>query len=324
MSSNKPKSSYNSMLLSTIVFIISIAVALLIGEGFVRAKNASMKSYDIEMWKYAKELKQSSDNPILGHEHVPNSEAVLQSVSIRINKEGMRGENISSIKEGRRVLFIGSSITLGWGVKEVDVLTSVIQDMAKQSGQQMEVLNAGIGNYNTVRYVELFLTKLAHLNPDDIVIQYFVNDAESLEAGGGNWFLRNSQLAVTLWIALNRTFNSSGEKGLLQHYKKVYDHETAGYREMQSSLRDLADYAKKHDIRLHLAMTPDIHNLVDYPFTFIHHEIEKISNELGIHYIDLLPVLSGYDGKSLWAMPGDPHPNALGHKLMAESIYKQL
>jgi hypothetical protein len=66
--------------------------------------------------------------------------------------------------------------------------------------------------------VEFFLTKLSGLNPTDIVMQYFINDAEILKSGGGNWFLRNSQLTVTLWIAMNRVFQGGSEASLVDFF----------------------------------------------------------------------------------------------------------
>ena len=35
---------------------------------------------------------------------------------------------------------------------------------------------------------------------------------------------------------------------------------------MQARLKELAEYAKARNIRIYLAMTPDVHNLVDYKF----------------------------------------------------------
>jgi lysophospholipase L1-like esterase len=67
-------------------------------------------------------------------------------------------------------------------------------------------------------------------------------------------------------------------------------------------------------------MTPDIHNLIDYKFEFIHDTIRQIAGEYGYRYVDLLPALSGRPPQQLFAMPGDPHPNALGHRLMAEAL----
>ncbi len=90
---------------------------------------------------------------------------------------------------------------------------------------------------------------------------------------------------------------------------------------MQEKLKELADYAKAHGIRIYLAMTPDVHNLIDYKFGYIHDILREIAENDGYTYIDLLPALRGKPPQELFAMPGDPHPNALGHRLMAEAIF---
>ena len=307
--------------------LFSLTSILLFGaiELALRLKNLDMRNYDIEMWRYSKELKKISKNPVLGHEHIPSSEAELQSVNIRINSRGFRGEEIGDIKPNQRViLFLGSSITLGWGVKEEDTLTSHLQRGFDREGKDTKVLNAGIGNYNAVRYVERYLTKLSDIPVTDIVVQYFVNDSEVLSAND-NMLIRHSELAVTLWRRLNQlTSGPSTLEHLVQHYRDTYSHDYRGYIEMKQALAKLAAFAEKKNIRLYLAMTPDIHNMKDYPFTFIHKEMKNISSELGYRYIDLYDAFAGSSPEQTWSMPGDPHPNGLGHKWMADALYPVL
>ncbi len=317
--------SLKGALASATIVMVSGVVALGAGEVILRVKNASMKSYDIEMWRYAKELKVRSDIPVLGHEHVPSSSARLQSVDIRLNERGLRGGPVGPRKPGqRRILFLGSSVTLGWGVPEEETMTARLQKMFAADGQDVEVLNAGIGNYNAVRYVERFKRRLADLEPTDLVVHYFLRDAETLEPGGGNWLLRHSQLAATTWIAFSRYFGKAAEKTLEQHYLAVYRPEVPGYRDMRAALHELADYAREKGIRVHLAMTPDVHDLVDYKFGYIHEAMANVAREEGFAFIDLLPAMRNLTPRELWSMPGDPHPNGLGQRLMAEAIYPAL
>jgi len=316
------KNKYFESLSSILLLIVTVTIMLFISEGLLRVKNCSMKNYDIEMWKYAKTLKKKSNNRILGHEHVRSRCATLQSVEICINNIGLRGEDFSFEKDvGRKVLFLGSSITLGWGVSEEKLLTSLIQKKCRTNSIKAKILNAGIGNYNTVRYVERFFTILKDIEPTDIVLQYFINDAETLNPGRGNFFLQNYQLAVTLYILYNRLFFSSGEDTLIQHYKKVYNENASGFIAMRKSLKRLSNYAIRNNINVFFVMTPDIHNLNKYPFLLIHQTMKQIAYEYGFKYLDLLPYFADIGTKQLWAMPGDPHPNAFGHQIMADAIY---
>jgi lysophospholipase L1-like esterase len=308
-------------LISAIAVVISTAVALGAGEVILRIKNSAMDNYDIEMWRYARELKVRSPDPVLGHEHIPNAAALLQSTEIRTSDLGLRGGPVAAIPGKRRILVLGASITLGWGVPEQDTFTAVLEKMFKSRGEDVEVLNAGIGNYNAERYVELFFTRLTALAPTDIIVHYFLRDAETLDAGGGNFMLQHSELAVTLWIAANRVLGVSGEKSLVDHYKAVYDPQAPGFLKMEQSLSKLSDYARQHDIRLYFAMMPDVHNLTNYPFGAIHATMRQFAQAHGYTFIDLLPAFEGLKPEQVWAMPGDPHPNALGHALMAKSIF---
>ena len=222
---------------------------------------------------------------------------------------------------GRRILFLGGSIALGWGVPEERTIEARLERRLRESGERVQVLNGGVGNYNAERYVTRFFTELAGLDPTDIVVHYFLRDAEDLEPGNGNVLLRHSELAVTLWIAWHRLFDRSGEQSLVDHYRAVYAPEAPGFVQMQARLKELAEYARAHNIRLYLAMTPDVHNLVDYKFGAVHETMRQIARRDGYVYIDLLQAMRGRPPDALFAMPGDPHPNALGHELMADAIF---
>jgi lysophospholipase L1-like esterase len=314
--------SINKIILNTLVIALSVIISLVSIEFLLTLKNSNMKNYDIEMWKYSKELKFKSPNPILGHEHIPSKAAKLQNVDIRLNEYGMRGAKIGNLLNyDRKILFLGSSITLGWGVDEKEVFTSLLQEEFTKSGQSTLVLNAGIGNYNTERYVELFFTKLNSLGVTDIVIHYFINDAEELNSGRTNWLLKNSQLAATIWMAIQKLSFFGEDTSLVRHYKNVYKHDSDGFKKMRRSLEKISDYAKSNQVNLYLTIIPDVHNLAEYPFHFIHESMEKIAEELNFKFLDLYPAFADIDEKDIWAMPGDPHPNALGHRIMKEQIY---
>ena len=312
-------------LLSIILFIISTSFCIVSAEFFLRIKNSNMNNYDVEMWKYSKKLKKRDKNTILDFDHIKNKKAILQKVEIRLNNRGFRGPNteITNDKE-RRILFLGSSITLGWGVKENQTTTSQLKKMLEKNGEYVDVINGGIGNYNLYRSVNRFLLKHTDLETTDIVVHYFIRDAENLNNTKDNFLLKNSQLALTLWIAKNRIFQKSGIDSLANHYELIYGNNSRGLVKMKESLKKLSAYAKSKKIKLYLAMIPDIQSLEDYKFYEIHDLMKTLAEEYNYKFIDTLPNLVGLSQKEIYSMPGDPHPNALGHRLMAEKIFENI
>jgi hypothetical protein len=165
---------------------------------------------------------------------------------------------------------------------------------------------------------------LTELQPTDLLILSFVRDGEPLEQGGGNILLRNSQLAVTVWIAANRLLGSAGEGSLVEHYRRIYSSGSPSLVLMKSEFAKLATYTREKRIKVTMAMVPDIHNLENYPLQFVHDIFAAAAHDNGFAYLDLLPALKGLKSTEIWAMPGDPHPNARGHALMADAIYPVL
>jgi len=298
-----------------LISIIILVVGLFFIEITIRVINSDMKNYDIEMWKYAKNLKKKDS--VLGHTHRKNADAILQNVEIDLNSLGMRSEEPDP--EKKKILFIGSSISLGWGVDKDSSYVGIFENQLKKEKADYQVLNGSVGNYNTFRYVENFLRNQNTVNPDIIVVNYFINDVEQLPMGSDNWLLRNSALTASLSIAVKKMTSSSGGD-LESYYKRLYQPENPGFKTMTSSLRKLSEYASKNNTQIFFAIIPDIHFLKNYPFLSIHDKMKTIAEEFNFEVIDFYGSLRDISFEKLQIIPGDSHPNVYGHKLMATQL----
>ena len=127
--------SENNFLKIFFSIVISILFALMICETLLRIKHQIIINYDIEMWKYAKELKTKSENPKINHIHKKNSSAILQKVQISTNNYGQRDKNFSikDLKEYERsFIILGSSVALGWGVEQDKTFTSFLNQISSK------------------------------------------------------------------------------------------------------------------------------------------------------------------------------------------------
>ena len=96
---------------------------VLCGEVSIRVISSFVLMYNIEMLNYAKQLKEKSPLPGISHQHRPNTRATLIGVDVSLNSRGHRSAELENPKKPKekRIHFLGSSITLGWGVPAEEV-----------------------------------------------------------------------------------------------------------------------------------------------------------------------------------------------------------
>jgi len=307
--------------------LASIVFAIIICEIILRIKHNMIPNYDIEMWRYAKELKLQVKFDNINHIHVKNKSIVLQKVAIKTNNYGQRDVNYDKNylnKFDKSFLIIGSSISLGWGVEKERTFAHLLNVESKKSGKKWIFINGGIGNYNSLRYVNNYLRYWKDLGFNHIIITYFVNDAEILKNKKTNFFVKYTHTGVVLWKLYN-SFNSSLKKeNLTEYYENIYADNSEGFRIAKKELKKINDHCISNDMKCILINVPDIHQLNPYKLDFINKKIKNFSNEINLEYLDLLPIFENIDEKKFWNKYQDPHPNAYAHEMIAKKIFDYL
>lgn len=313
-----------SITLATLVAVFVICEALL------RALASVTTIYDIEMMHYARELKQKSSLDGVFHEHRPNSSAALMGVEVSLNSLGHRSAELAIPKpaDERRIHVLGSSIALGWGVAERQAFPAVLErrlnDAGKpEGGPRYTVINAGIGNYNTVLEVELFKHQSPLTQPDAVVLQYFINDAELISEGADNPILMYSTFAAFANLRL-RSLISVANTSLEAHYTALYEDGNPGWERARRSIAELKALCDALQIPLVVLLVPELHDLSpDNPYGPIYGQIEDFVEALGVPFINPLEAVRGAvaDGRmSPWVAPDDPHPSAAIHEVLGVAL----
>ena len=160
--------------------ILSLGTILLVIETYVRVIADDGMQYDLEMWKYARDVKQISPNRLLAHEHAQSRHIVLMGVDFQTNSKGLRDREFSYDRQPGtlRILMLGNSLTVGWGVPGELTFSKRIEKLFAADGVNAEVINTGVGNYNTIQEVEYFMIEGFKYRPDIVVLNFFINDAE--------------------------------------------------------------------------------------------------------------------------------------------------
>ena len=305
-----------------ILFLVvaPLALFLVIGEIGLRVYLSRNVLYDVEMSRYSQTLKRRSDNPLIGHVHRPNGNETLMNVSVQTNSDGFRDDEYSHERNARRrILFLGDSLTLGWGVEKQDSFEAILErelDMKRPT----EIINLAAGNYNTTMEVNVFLEKGLAYQPDAVVLFYFINDAEPIPEPSRFEWLGNLRLFTFYWSrmkALLARFSES--KSFRGFYAALYEPDQPGWVQTRESFLTLAEACRERDIELRVVLLPELHNLAEYPFEREHALVAGFLEEHEVPVLDLAPMFrSETEPRSLWVARDDAHPNARAHALIAQ------
>ena len=95
---------------------------------------------------------------------------------------GIESSRLRSRTGVYRVMMLGDSTTFGWGVKEEDTAAKFLERKLNADlpagYNRVEVMNTGVGNYDTVQEVTYYETFGWKYHPDLVVLVFFINDPE--------------------------------------------------------------------------------------------------------------------------------------------------
>jgi len=298
--------------------LFGLLLACVAGEVLVRVATASQQNYLIEMWRYATLLKRESADPMIGHEHIPGASASLQGVEVSINSLGMRGPEPDLATPGKeKVVIIGDSNAMGWGVPEADTLRG---QLAGDLGPSAEVMTTGVGNMNMTQIVANWLRYSATVRPDAVVVLATVRAPAVQDGEGAGWLVRHSQLYALLvsfvQIAMQ---NTPGKEGLVDHYRALWSG-GSGFEAMEVALDRLKQDQATQGYRVIVMLVPEPHSYQPYLFGFTADVMRSEAEKRGWTFLDPLPELQKKPAESYWVSNSDVHFNADAFRVMANVL----
>jgi len=265
------------------------------------------------------DLKIEADDPAIGHVHRPGAAAELMDVAVQINSAGLRDDEYP-LEHGarRRIVFLGDSLTFGWGVEQDQTFEHLLERELDRL-QPTEILNFGIGNYNTSQEVSLFEARGLAYRPDLVVLFYFINDAEPTPHRSEYAWLGHSRLMSFYWSRIKAMRARYGDApNFFGFYSELYRDDQPGWQATQRAFGRLAELAARERFAVRAILLPELHELQEYPFAEQHAKVMRALARNGIRALDLAPLFQNEtDPMRLWVARDDAHPNARAHALIA-------
>lgn len=312
-------------------------------------------------WRYP-QLHYRSD-PALIFALAPDQRAFTADKLVAVNARGLRGQVIPYERTpGRlRLLFLGDSITFGYGVDDAEVVTARVASLLNDGAVPAEVINSSVPAYNTEQEVAYLESAGVRYAPDWVVVGVCWNDINdksgarvSPEGGliseadgarrpladvtesGFAYTVRNtlkrSRLmygALQGWRALPAMFNPDSLTVLRSDVLEGREtlRVTEGWQRLAGAIRRIRQLSEKHGFRVLLVAFP-IPLAVErsFPRSSYPARLQDLAERQGLPMIDLQGSFrAAYRGHESLFIPYDgDHPNAAGHDIAAREIVRFL
>jgi lysophospholipase L1-like esterase len=283
------------------------------------------------------------DDAVLDWRYVPNSEVRSGRVVYRYNDAGFRdGHHALQRGDGiERIVVLGDSVSEGYGVEWNGVFARVLQ---AELGNRYEVINIAAGGLNTPQEVHLFEQVGLRYGPSLVVLNFVLNDVDFYTQFAPA--VRAAEQADSRIAILNlpvppvvkRTLKSSaaiyflrdrvdgllgrlvGSRGEPDYYERIWASES-NRRKVTDGFSRLAALQREGRFEVLVVVWPLLMDYRAYRFASVHDWVTREAAAAGFASIDLLPRFSSVPYRDLQVSAEDTvHPNALGHKLGAETV----
>lgn len=282
-------------------------------------------------------------------------------VEYKFNQFGIRDREDLTLEKPpgvRRVVCLGDSLTLGWGVRQQanwPVLVEQELRAHRNDGQPaVQVINCGGAGSSYADEYELALRhRYGRFDPDLVLVSLCLNDLvitngklcqyrpealgrNLLPADETRWWM-GSQLLFDLSrsLAQSSALTLDPERDWVQELIDLpADHLWYRHKDEtpaiywrggapQRALLGIRDWCRQHGAVPAVVIWPLLQGLGPddhYPFLKLHEMVAAFCEAEGLACFDLLEVLTGQPEQELWVSPADMHPNERAQELVAPAL----
>lgn len=262
----------------------------------------------------------------------------------RTNSRGVRGPEYTPRPEAGsfRIVVGGDSWVMGHRVEEESAYPARLQALLAVRWPQVrwEVINAGLSGINIGGVVKRLEQVGLPYAPQLIVYGFTLNDIQgpgylpnteqqrrAFRARMERYTDSPSHLLRAVWprlVALDSAVDpvpGSYEYALRRNYLE----RPQAFAKIERGFARLAELAAAHDLCVHVLVHPVIHQLdFFHPFRSVYQRVEEAARRHGLSVTQALPTFLGRRASTLHFGPDDDHPNAEGHRLLAEALAQGL
>ena len=253
----------------------------------------------------------------------PNKSIMFNGYRVSTNSYGFRDKDYPLVKGPNtyRIALLGGSYEMGFGVAQQEVFEAIVEDSLNayfKGNPKIEIINFGMGAFSSVPQLEILKQKVVQLHPDEIMVFYHTEELRRAT----RFFARYITNGVPLkYQYLLNAKAASGVKQSMSIEEIIsrlgpYMKGITGWAYSQMDSVCIANNIRPAWIFLPTT-SDELTN--DELNTFRH-----IADTAGFNTYALRDVFTGYERSKIIVSDEDTHPNALGHRLIANKLFNLL
>lgn len=224
-----------------------------------------------------------------------------------------------------RIALLGSSYVMGWGVESHQTFENLVEDRlnaerAGESHEKFEILNFAVSGYSVLQALYVAQHELAAFDPDAIV--YVVHNNERTR------LLERLQLMLKSGVELDADFSP-----VRKAVEETGAHAYLPPNEFNRRLTPYRDEILRWAYERMSAASSDAGAVPVFVFMRMTsrdfepeeiRELTSMASEAHGVVLRLDGLYDGYGAEQVQLSKGDTHPNPLGHRLIADALYRVL
>jgi hypothetical protein len=221
----------------------------------------------------------------------------------------------------RRIAVLGDSITRGWGVNPDKRFETVLERrLNRELGEPLEMLNFAVPGYRLTQIYDVALENVPQFHPDVYLV--VMTDLCMTPRWDAQIVALVQKDRDVKYDFLRKIVKESGlQKG---DSEALGDWKLAPYRisATHEMLLRLKTHAEKDGAQFMVALVPAVED--SYTIKSHFYGVSESLEGLGIPVINALDSFEETDVENERTNWYDPHPNDIGHRLIADDLYRKL
>ena len=252
-------------------------------------------------------------DPTLGHRLVPNQTVSVDGVAYRTSSLGLRGPELTDAADPR-ILVLGDSVTMGWGVAEDATWPTILQATLRSTHPSVEVVNGAVLGWGVEQYARRLPRLADATTPDLILVGYFPNDP-----GGTESVSRARRSPSALWRLVQSRLPRPRGPSANEYHQALHAVGSVGWARVGESFASIASVCRARGIPCAVVLLPSLSE-APYPLVDEHERLAALADDVGLAHLDLAPSVAGREPAAMWVAPDDAHPNATIHQVFGLAV----